>query len=474
MNHRPISGSRGPEPGEVQLNGVTGQHRMLITLAAILFLFILMGTHRDAFGQQPREVTFNEAVNIALQQNIDLKIVANTAELNAISIRQQRSNFYPDLYLSGQGSQNYGRNFIAEEGRILNMTTEQIGINVGSNINLFSGFGDVAGLRQAQLATEAAELDYDRARQSVVFQVMFNFLTLIEQGEQIRVLQENLESQQQQLQQVEGLVEVGNRPPSELYQQQAAVAGAELAVVEAQQAYQVTESALIQVLKLDPFGQYEFVAPEVEDEIDVEETYPLAELLERAYQQRPDLRAREASIDAAREGIRVAQSTRWPTVGLGFGYGTNYTTADQFGLFDQFDQRRGGSISLNLSVPIFDRFLTGLNVQRAEVAQDNAELALENARQDVAVQVRQARLDLVSAQKRLEVSATQERAAQQALEVEEERYAVGVGTLVELSLARAEYVRAASGRVTAKYDYIFQTKLIDYYLGVLDPREPLF
>src|SRR5690606_41204012 len=114
------------------------------------------------------------------------------------------------------------------------------------------------------------------------------------------------------------------------------------------------------------------------------------------------------------------------------------------------------------------------NVQRAEVSRNNARLAHESARQEVAVQVRQARLDMISAQKSMEVTATQERAAQQALEVEEERYAVGVGTLVELSLARAEYVRAASGRVTAKYDYIFQTKLIDYYLGVLDPREPLF
>lgn len=474
MTQSPSSEYRDVSHASIPDRGLTGFSKLLVTLAGMLLILVLMGWQGRALAQETRSITFNEAVNIALQQNINLKIVANTTELNAIAIRQQRANFYPDLYLSGQGSQNYGRNFIAEEGRILDMTTEQLGFNIGSNVNLFSGFGDVAGLKQARLATEAAELDYDRARQSVVFQVMFNYLTLIEQGEQIRVLQENLESQQQQLDQVQGLVEVGNRPPSDLYQQQAAVAAAELAVVEAQQAYQVTESTLIQVLQLDPFGQYEFVAPQVDDDIDVEQAYPLDELLERAYSQRPDLRARETEIDAAREGIRVANSTRWPTVGLGFGYGTNYTTADQFGLFDQFDQRRGGSISLNLSIPIFDRFLTGLNVQRAEVAENNAELALESARQDVAVQVRQARLDLLSAQKRLEVSATQERAAQQALEVEEERYAVGVGTLVELSLARAEYVRAASGRVTAKYDYIFQTKLIDYYLGVLDPREPLF
>lgn len=474
MNSRPFSESHGFSTADAPHAESSPVRRLLLILGALLLMLVLLGWRSTVFAQDVRTITFNEAVNLALDQNIDLKLVASAAELDAITVTQQRMNFYPDLYLSGQGSQNYGRNFIAEQGEILNTTTEQVGVQIGSNLNLFSGFGDVAGLRQARLTQEAGQLDYDRARQSVVFQVMSNYLLLIEQGEQIRVLEENLEAQRQQLEQVEGLVEVGSRPPSDLYQQQAAVASAELAVVDAERAYRITETTLIQTLQLDPFGTYQFAVPELADEIEPEAAPALAELLEEAFQRRVDLRAREVEIDAATQGIRLANSTRWPSIGLGFGYGTNYTTADRFGLFDQFDQRRGGSISLNLSLPLFDRFATGLNVQRSEVEYNNARLELENVRQDVAVQVRQARLNLLSAQKSLEVTATQERAAQQALDVEQERYSVGVGTLVELSLARAEYVRAASGRVTARYDYLFQTKLIDYYLGVLDPREPLF
>ena len=455
-------------------DGAARGRRTLLFIGAFVLVLFVLGMRSEATAQDVRTISFNEAVNLALEQNIDLKLVASAAELNAIDVRQRRMTFYPELYLSGQGSQNYGRNFIAEQGQILNTTTEQVGVSVGSNVNLFRGFGDVAGLSQSRLALEAGELDYDRARQSVVFQVMSNYLLLIEQEEQIRVLEENLEAQRQQLEQVEGLVEVGSRPPSDLYQQQAAVAGAELAVVEAERAYQISETTLIQTLQLDPFGQYEFAAPELAEDIQATPVPSLRELLQEAYQQRVDLQAREVEIEAANEGIRVANASRWPTVGLGFGYGTNYNTADQFGLLDQFDQRRGGSINLNLNVPIFDRSVTGLNVQRAEVSRNNARLAHESARQEIAVQVRQARLDMISAQKSMEVTATQEQAAQQALDVEEERYAVGVGTLVELSLARAEYVRAASSRVTARYDFVFQSRLIDYYLGVLDPREPLF
>jgi len=453
-------------------------NRTGVRLAALTILAVLsaVGLYPQPAGAQDREViTFNEAVRIALEQNVDLQRVENTAELSALEVTRSRMAFFPDFSVSGRGSQNYGRNFIADEGRVLNQTTESISVGVGSSINLFNGYRDVAGLRQSQLLLKAGELDYDRARQAVVFQVMSDYLLLVEQREQINVHRENIEAQRQQLAQIEGFVEVGTRPISDLYQQQAAVASAELSLVDAERAYQLVEVRLIQTLLLDPFKDYAFEVPEIGEEGIAAQQYDLGELLETAFQRRIDLEAREADIEAANQGIRVARGAQWPTIGLSLGYGTNYTTADrQFALFDQLDQRRGGSIDLNISLPIFDRYNTRVGIERAQVQLNNARLALEGQRQEVAAQVRQAYLDYLSSAKSVQVSETQVRAAQMALEVEEERYAVGAGTLVELSLARAEYIRAASNQVAAKYDHLFQTKLLDYYRGVLDPLQPVF
>lgn len=445
----------------------------LVVASALLVLSILVP--QPAHGQSPRVISFNEAVRLALEQNVDLKRVANVAEINALEVTRSRMAFYPDLSFSGRGSQNYGRNFSADEGRVLDQTTESVNIGAGTSINLFNGYRDVATLRQSQLLLQAGELDYDRARQAVVFQVMSDYLLLIAQREQINVHRENIESQRQQLAQVEGFVEVGTRPISDLYQQQAAAASAELSLLEAERAYQFVEVRLIQTLQLDPFQEYSFAVPEVEAEVVPGDAYDLGELLQSAFQRRIDIQAREAEIDAASQGIRIARGGQWPTVGLSLGYGTNFTTADsRFGLFDQFDQRRGGSLDLSISLPIFDRYSTRLGVQRAQVQLNNARLALDGQRQEVAAQVRQAYLDYLSAEKSLQVSETQVLAAEKAMEVEEERYAVGAATLVELSIARAEYVRAASNRVTARFDLLFQTKLLDYYRGVLDPLQPVF
>jgi outer membrane protein len=99
---------------------------------------------------------------------------------------------------------------------------------------------------------------------------------------------------------------------------------------------------------------------------------------------------------------------------------------------------------------------------------------MENLQQGIALEVRQAYLDYQTAVKRLEVTEVQVRAAQQALEVEQERYDVGASTLVELTQARASFTDASSQRVQAIFQFHFQHRLIEYYQGTLDPAESLF
>lgn len=447
----------------------------VVGLALTALLLFLLVNADPAFAQEARRITFNEAVQIALEQNVSLKKAANRLEQSAIAVSNERMAFYPDLSFSSSGSQNYGRNFIMHEGRVVNTTVETFNVGANTNVNLFNGFADVASLKAAQLNMEASDLDFERARQTVVFTVMQDYLTLISRREQIAVQEENLTSQQQQLERIEAFTEVGSRPISDLYQQQAEVANAELQLVNAQRAFQLAEVNLIQTLQLDPFDQYDFTAPSVEDIEPAPRRFEMEQLLREAFTQRADLKATQSSIEAARQSIRAARSSYWPRVGLRANYGTNYSTAlEGFGVWDQFNQSRGGSVGLTLSLPIFDKFATRNAIQQARVQFDDARLDLEDVQQTIAVQVRQAYLDYLLAEKTLEVTDTQLRSAELALEAATERYNVQATTLVEVTQARAAYIRAVTDRLNARYDFLFRSKLIDYYLGSLDPAEALF
>ena len=440
---------------------------------AFMMLIATFAMSGSALAQGTRTITFEDAVRIALNQNVSLQQVENTVELESRDVFQQRMNFLPNLSFFTSGSRGSG--FTQDQaGRNIAFTNQSVSGTISTQVNLFRGFADVASLERARYESDASEYSYDRARQDVVFDVVNSFLLYVNAREQVGIRTEDLESQRQQLAQIEEFVNVGSRPISDLYQQQALTAQAELQVLNAEREAELNKTRVIQVLHLDPFGEYEFVAPDIEDVVFTPESYDLEGLLRAAFEQRADIDAQEERIRAADQGIRIAKSTYWPTINLNGAYRSNYSPDFEETFFNQLDLNRGNSVGFSISYPIFDRFTRGTTIQEAEVQHENAVLDLQNVRQQVALQVRQAYLDYLTNEKRLDVTATQERAAQQAVEAAEERYNVGAGTLLELTQARAQYVEAVSNRVQARYDFLFQGKLVDYYVGRLDPSQPLF
>ncbi len=312
-------------------------------------------------------------------------------------------------------------------------------------------------------------MSLERARQTVVFTVASNFLTLVQEREQLGVRREALAAEEALERQINEYVEAGVRPIADLYQQQASVASARFTLVQAERASELAEVDLVQTLQLDPRVDYEFVPPDFTTALPSAPVQDLDELLRQAFAQRVDIEAEENRVRAAEQGVRVARSGNLPSLSLNAGYNTAYTSAAELGFMDQLDQRRGGSIGLGFSLPIFDRASTRIASERARISLDNARLSAETRQQEVGVQVRRAYLDYQAAQAQLAAAEAQQRAAELALETSRERYEVGAATLVELTQARAVLTQAASALVSSRYNLLFQQTLMDYYVGTLDP-----
>jgi outer membrane protein len=325
----------------------------------------------------------------------------------------------------------------------------------------------VANLRQARLNESGSEQSLVRSRQTVVFNVMSNYLSLIEAQEQLAVQERNLEAVRGQENQIKAYVDAGARPISDLYQQQASTASAQLGLVQAQRSLVLARMNLIRTLQLDPFAEYEFVVPELGALSTSFASLDLTAISQQAFAERPDLRASEYALSSAEQGLRIASATRWPSVSLQLGYNSgNFSSGLEGDLFNQLDRGRRGNLSLNVSVPILD-FTFGITKERAQIALDNARISLDNARLNVATEVRTAYLDLQLAEQQLTVAEAQVQAADLALQTAQQRYDVGVATLVELTQAQVAQLRAASALVNARYELVFQSRLMDYYLGHL-------
>ena len=436
-------------------------------LSVVLAAGLLAGA--SAGAQDTRIITFQEAIRIALDQNSTLKLAENAKTLGEVDVTAARQQFLPDLQFDARGSQNYGRNFDSGEGRVVNQTTQNATFGLSSGVVLFNGFGNTATLKESKFNLDASSRDLQRSRETIAFTVATQYLVLIQQREQLQVQRENLSSQAALEQQIQAYVDASARTIADLYQQQASVASAKLAVVNGERSTQLAEVDLMQTLQLDPRGTYEFEAPAFGSLYPVTSELDLEHLQVLAYDQRADLVAGKARVDAASQAVRVARSGFWPSVTLSAGYDTAYTSVADLPFSDQIDQRRGGAIGLGVTIPIFDRGSTAAAARRAEIQLQNAQIDLDSLQNDVGLQVRRAYLDLQAAHEQLAAAEAQQKSAELALTAAEDRYQAGASTLVELTQSRTTQVDAASAVVTGRYNEMFQRALIFYYVGALDP-----
>jgi len=174
-------------------------------------------------------------------------------------------------------------------------------------------------------------------------------------------------------------------------------------------------------------------------------------------------------VQAAETEVAIARGGRLPVVSASAGLGSDFSTGNDLGFLQQIDARRGGSVGIGVSVPIFDRGAVSIARQRAQVFLENELLTLRDAEQSVALEVRRAYLDYVAAQEALSAATAQQEAAALALQAAQARYRVGSSTFVEVTLARAQQIQAQSAVVSARSAVTFQQSLMSYYTGELDP-----
>ena len=444
--------------------------RMTRTMTAVALTFgaAAAGAAQTTAPRPGQPITFSDAIAIALKQNVGVKQASNAAAIGDATVSQQKMQLLPDLRLSVSGSDAVGRNFSQTEGAVINQQTQALSSGLSSSLTLFDGGKTLASIRSAQSSADAADQDFTRAKQTAVFNVASGYVALSNAQEQLGVQQENLAAQQAQLALIQKFVSAGSRPISDQYQQEAAVASAKLAVAQASGAVEQAKVNLIDVLQLDPAVTYEFAAPSLQAGTTAA-NYDLDSLIARAYAHRADLDAQEARTTAAAQDVKAAKAAKLPTISVTGSYSSAYSSASDLSLTNQLDQRRGGSVGIGISIPLFDRGAASIAEQKAQLAQDNAQLALDNQKQQVALDVRRAYVDQASAREQLAAAEAQLTAAAQSVDMTQKRYQAGAATLVEVTQARAQQVQAASAVATAKNNLVLQQTVMAYYTGELDP-----
>ncbi len=448
---------------------------LFIMLLCLSFNFTVQAQDTtDTSGGE--EIRLQEAIDIALENNFQLKVAENNVVLAEFQEKSEKADFLPSVSGNLSGNRETGPGFVPGSATFINQTAYAVRGVLNASVPIFNGFENISSLRSSRYDTRSLEENKQRVRETIIFDTASNFLQVILDKELLQIARENLTASKKTLEQVDAQVEVGSRPTVDLFNQEATVANNELQVTNQENALNLSRLQLVRQLQVDPTANYNFAITNIDIEKIERGVYDLRKLVDMALENRSDLQSEQFNIRSLEQQLKETRAGLYPSLSLDASLSTSFSDqrtlpgAEAFIPFNDqfFDINVIRSFGLSLSIPIFSNLNIRTTVQQQKINYKNAQLQLEDTRLQVVQEVTQAYNDYKAVIKRIESTEKALRAARRSYETQRERYNVGAGTLIELSDANSQFVEAQSNRAQAVYNFIFQKKLLDFYLGKLN------
>ena len=463
------------------MNEIKDKFLQRIKKAALLLLL----SSSAIYAQEPKKWTLEECIQYAVAHNIDIKKIALQKENAAVELNTAKMSRLPDLNAGAGQRWNFGRSNNTLSGVYENQTISNTNVYVSSNTPLFTGFKIQNQIEQNKLQLAAITYNLEKAKEDLSLNVASLFLQVLFNKEILKINEEQLTLSQSQVKKTEILVEVGKVPASQLFDIKAQVAKDEVRVTESQNALQLSLLDLMQSLELERTSAFDIAIPETRDVIEdnMNNISSPEEIYDYAVVSKPQVKAQESFVQTAEKSLKVAKSGYYPSLYLELGYGNSYfynytmegrNIADPAGLYtwrntsfaNQIKNNGGEYIGLNLNIPIFNRFAVRNQVQSARLNIQDQQLTLENTKKKLYKEIQTAHSNATAAQAKYSSSLKAVEASRESFKYAEERYEIGKSPVFEFNEAKTRLIQSLSEQIQAKYDYIFCTKILDFYNGV--------
>lgn len=421
-----------------------------------------------SLNAQDMNLTYEEAVKIALEQNVILRTQENDLDIYKAYKAQSRAGMAPSVSARISGYRANGNTFLEQSATTINTTNHNISASLSADVNLFNGFSQLNLIKQANAGFGAQLKKIERTSQEVIFMVTNQYLQVLLDMEFFKIAQDNLKTQELLFKQIDAMVQGGSKPKSDLYDQQAVVKNNELLVLQSKNKLSNDKSTLAITLQLDPTVQLT-ISDQLWnlDEIRIIEP-KLEELYDISLENRADLKQYQFVEISAAKATSVAKANFAPSIYAYYGFGTRYNDQQIRSINEQLTtDNRNSQIGLGLNVPIFSGLRNRTQFVMKKVDHENSIINTENLRKTILTDVRQAYQNFLDVRSAYDVSIAQFEAADMALKVQKEKYELGVGSLIELTNSNNNYVLAASKQVQARLSLLFQKVILDYHTGVL-------
>lgn len=431
-----------------------------IILIAIAALFV------QAYAQE--KWSLEKCIDYALENNIVIKQYQLNTEYQKNQLGQSKNDRLPGVSADLTQGFNFGRSATLDN-TFDNYTSSRTSASANANVLIWNGGRLKNTINQRDFELKSSLENLQKAKDDITLSIASGYLEILFAQELIRVAETQVEQTKKQIERTTTLVDAGKVAKGALLEIEAQLAREELDLVNRTNNLQIAYLNLAQFLELEDYSHFEVEIPAM-PEIKAQSTIALSQgVFEKAVEVRPEIKSAEYQLKSTETQLKIAEGSKMPRLSAYANISDSYLASSQREMpafSDQATDNLNENVGLNLNIPIFSRFQNRTNIENAKLQVLNQKLELESVKKELRKQIEQAYTNSVAALKRYNSNMIAVKSMQESFRYIEEKYNVGRVNSVEYNDAKTNLANAESNLIQAKYDFIFRSKILDFYNGI--------
>ena len=408
---------------------------------------------------QTRSVTLEEAV--ARASRVQPRVIQATGQVRTAEarIKSAKGAYLPNLTANANGSDFYSENTRIDVATGLPVlsggTSRSITSSLSSSLELFDGMRRSSELKAARANNDAALAGLTDATYQQALTTTGAFFDALSARKLVRVRESSVRRADEQLKTSVAKLRSGAATRSDSLRSLVGVGNAQLQLLTVQAQLATAEANLGRLI-----GETERVEA-VDDSAFYRVVSGIDTLVLRteAMSRSPSVQSAEAAFRASQASVGTAKASYWPSLTLTGSTSLNGTRSQDFKMLNQ------RQLSLGFNWPLFNRFTREQNISNQQVVVDNARATVDEARRAVVANLTARLADLDAARLRIQITARSIEASQEDLRVQQERYRLGVSTILDVLLTTESLTQAEVDGVSARFDYLRAKAAIEALIG---------
>lgn len=413
--------------------------------------------------------TLDACIEYALNNNIEIKQKALETQLQENYLQQSKNDRLPNLNAGVSQSFGFGRSLDINNSYV-STASSNTGFSVGTDVDIWKGGEKRKTIEKRELDFKASLHDLAKAKSDMSLSVTQAFLEILMAKELMNVADEQVKMIDLQILRAEKLVDAGKLAKGEVLELQAQKSRDYLEFVNAENNHFMALLSMSQLLELDNHAEFEIVEPPLPD-LQAELSLLSAKAVyETALNERPEIKLAEYRLESSAKQVDIAKTARLPSLSASANFYDQYytTTGSDYnvGFSQQMQDNSRSSVGLSLQIPIFNRYAVKTSVSNAVISQEQYELNLESTKKELRRQIEQAYFNAMGSYESYRANKVAVASMEEAFRYTTKKFDLGRVNSVEYNDTKTRLSTAKSNLLQSKYEFVFRTKILDFYGGL--------